>query len=75
MTPHPHRYIDALPPPGLVYRLSCEPYEAMVEHGMISGDEPVWLYQGLIVWKGAPLTHPGEPGVADLLPGRKGGDS
>ena len=53
---HPNRYLDPLPPPGSVYRLSCEQYEAMVGHGILPDEEPVWLLEGIIIWKGAPFS-------------------
>ena len=67
MTPHPNRYLDPLPPPGSVYRLSCEQYEAMARHKIIRDDEPVWLFEGIIVWKGAPIRDRDKP--AGQLPG------
>ena len=48
---HPNRYLDPLPPPGSVYRLSCDQYEAMARHGIIGDDEPVELIEGVITWK------------------------
>jgi hypothetical protein len=65
MIAHENRYLDPLPPPGSVYRLTCDQYDAMVEHGIIGEDEPVWLFQGVIVWKGAPITHPDDPDIAE----------
>ena len=61
MKAHPNRYLDPLPPPGSVYRISVDQYDAMFEHGILSDDEPVWLLEGIIVWKGAPLADPGDP--------------
>ncbi|MGZ5949353.1 MAG: hypothetical protein ACXWO1_04375 [Isosphaeraceae bacterium] len=48
-----------------MYRLSCEQYEAMARHGIIRDDEPVWLLEGIIVWKGAPITDRDKPETAD----------
>ena len=56
MTPHPNRYLDPLPPPGSVYRLSCEQYEAMARHEILPDEESVWLLEGIIIWKGAPFS-------------------
>ncbi|MGZ3394950.1 MAG: hypothetical protein ACXVB2_12505 [Isosphaeraceae bacterium] len=47
-----------------MYRLSCEQYEAMARHGIIRDDEPVWLLEGIIVWKGAPITDRDKPETA-----------
>lgn len=71
MKAHPNRYLDPLPPPGSVYRLSCDQYEAMARHGIIGDDEPVWLFEGILVWKGAPIRDHDKPETAD--PGQEEG--
>ena len=60
----PNRYLDPLPPAGSVYRLSCDQYHAMAEHGIIRDDEPAWLLEGILIWKGAPISDRDDPETA-----------
>ncbi len=44
----------------------------MIEHGIIGEDE---LFEGVIEWKGAPITHPDDPDVAEPDQGDQPGDN
>jgi len=39
----------------------------MIEHGIIDEDEPVWLFEGVIGWKGAPRADHAAPEIAATL--------
>ncbi|MGA2705402.1 MAG: hypothetical protein ABSH35_30510 [Isosphaeraceae bacterium] len=48
-------------------RLASLGVRPMIEHGIIGEDEPVWLFEGVIVWKGAPRANHAAPEIAATL--------